>query len=124
MNVFMILVSFACDTLALVQDWETKWNAPLGYQWELFSMAFFGSDICLNFNVQYFDTDAGQLVSDRRCIALHYIKSFFFLDVLTSFPWLRLVSLMGSGDGSMNGSLRVLKVLKMYKIVRILKFGR
>jgi hypothetical protein len=39
-------------------------------------------DICLNFHVARFKD--GQLVTDRRQLALDYLKGYFFVDLLSS----------------------------------------
>jgi hypothetical protein len=41
----------------------------------------FFTDICINFFSSYYDDD-DRLVSDRKLIAISYIKSWFFFDLL------------------------------------------
>ena len=44
-------------------------------------------DIVVRFFVAYRDSHSYRLVSNRKLIALRYIKSRFFLDLLGCFPW-------------------------------------
>lgn len=53
---------------------------------ELASDIIFWIDMALNFNTATIDKD-GKLVTSRRLIAIAYIKGFFFLDLVASFPF-------------------------------------
>jgi len=46
---------------------------------------FFILDVFLNFNIAYYDK-TNKIVSKRRSIAEHYLKGFFWIDLLTSIP--------------------------------------
>jgi len=65
-------------------------------------------------------------VSDRRVIAKHYIKGWFWLDVVSvgvsGFDIISLV--MGNSDFSKFKVLRVLRVLRLIKLVRLVRASR
>lgn len=46
---------------------------------------FYLIDIFVNFNTAYISK--GSIVNQRFKIAKHYIKNWFFLDILSSFPY-------------------------------------
>ena len=43
-------------------------------------------DIIITFNSAYID-EADQLVTERKKIAVKYLKSWFFVDLISSFPF-------------------------------------
>ena len=71
-------------------------------------------DICINFNLA-FETSEGHWVEKRRDIAVHYFKSYFIIDFLTSIPigWF-----VQSSSGSFNKLLRLLKLPKILKSMK------
>ena len=52
---------------------------------ELITTAFFCADMVLNFITPVHVN--GQLVTSRKGIAIHYLKGWFILDLLSIFPW-------------------------------------
>ena len=61
--------------------------APAGwvaYDWFVFAVFF--SDCVLNFRTGYFG-EGGELVMNPGRIALHYLRTWFLVDVLSTLPW-------------------------------------
>ena len=52
---------------------------------DLFFDVFFGLDILINFISSYYD-EKNQLVFTLKEIVLNYLKSYFFLDLISCFP--------------------------------------
>ncbi|EKX48845.1 hypothetical protein GUITHDRAFT_105469 [Guillardia theta CCMP2712] len=78
-------------------------------------------DVVVNFNTSYLDSEAF-LVKNRMDIAMHYLKSWFLLDFLTSLP---IDSFLCAGGSESNpGFLRVVKVIRLIKIVRFVRVKR
>jgi hypothetical protein len=87
---------------------------------------FFIVDIVLNCLTAYHDPD-GSLVTDRRAMALQYLKSWFFIDVVSSIPVDLILewSQIGSDGGASNlGAAKILKTSKIVKTIRLAKMAR
>mmetsp|Transcript_142796 Transcript_142796/g.274191 ORF Transcript_142796/g.274191 Transcript_142796/m.274191 type:complete len:531 (+) Transcript_142796:1-1593(+) len=70
-------------------------------------------DIVLNFFTAYFAEDE-EYVDDRQRIAQHYLRGWFLIDFLSSFPF----SYCGLNAGE---HMEVLKILKLGKLLKIVK---
>lgn len=84
---------------------------------------FFMFDILLNFNIGI--TIKGKYVNKRKIIAKEYIKTWFILDVISTFP----LSLVIKEDNINNSNriirvARISKLSKLSKIFRLLKISR
>ncbi len=85
---------------------------------------FFLCDILVSFNTKcyaYGGADAGVLIEDRREVAIHYLKSWFFVDLSTSLPLSPVICLCTGGQGDLNAS-RIIKIMRLLKIARFIKF--
>ena len=60
-------------------------NKGFLYYLDTISQVWFIIDIMLNFNTGY--SEKGVLIMNRRKIALFYLKSWFAIDLLASFPY-------------------------------------
>jgi len=78
---------------------------------DFFVNVFFITDILLNFNTAFFYR--GNLVRSRRLIAKRYLKFWFWVDLLGSFP----VFYLSSSEGSLIKLLRLFRVLKVKKLL-------
>jgi hypothetical protein len=85
---------------------------------EYLTTALFGFDIIFNFN-RAFLNKKDELVTDRKVIAIKYIKSWFFLDFVSFFPFF-IFSKINSKLG-ITISLKTLKILKVLNIVRLIR---
>lgn len=52
--------------------------------------AFFMFDIVLNFNLSYYER--GDLIVERKLIAINYLKLWFWIDFVAVFPYDELLS--------------------------------
>lgn len=78
---------------------------------ELISTAFFCADMVLNFITPVHVN--GQLVTSRKGIAIHYLKGWFILDLLSIFPW----AIFGPAwEG-----VRLLRLLRLAHIARFMR---
>ena len=84
---------------------------------EYISTGIFGIDIMINFNRAYLNKKKMFEVS-RKKIAKKYLKTWFFIDLLSFFPFF-LFSEFGKFGLSMG--LKTLKFLKILNIVRLLR---
>lgn len=80
-------------------------------------------DVIITFFSAYYD-DAGNIITDRRKIALNYIKTWFFIDILACIPF-DLIT-MGTNDEEQNtdynGMLRLLRLPRLWRLIRISRF--
>ncbi len=61
---------------------------PLGWLvTDILVDCIFLSDIVLNFLTGYREKQSAHLISDCRSIAMNYIKSWFFIDLISIFPF-------------------------------------
>ena len=79
-------------------------------------------DVVLQFFVPFNHPVTHELVSDNRSIALRYMKSWFFVDFISIFPW----DLVGSGDpnASRLALFRVVRLLRLAKLLRVVRANR
>lgn len=84
-------------------------------------------DIVVTFNSGYYKK--GVKILDRRWITFNYLKSWFLIDVLASFPYNYTVELILTDDPNSSVSslaiaprlLRMIKIVKFLRILRLLR---
>ena len=64
---------------------DIEQNSPWFFT-ELVIDFLFMLDILVNFNSAYYDTN-GNLVKDRKTIVISYIRTWFLIDFVASFPF-------------------------------------
>ncbi len=88
--------------------------------------AFFISDLLLNFNTGYYLR--GNLVVDRSEIASNYLKSWFVLDFMASFPYTYILDAAGVGDDNSSSrvsqSTRIIRILRFFRFIRVIRLIR
>ena len=80
---------------------------------------FFIADVALQFNKGF--SEKGTLVLHRPTIVRSYIRTWFLLDVLASFPY-SWVTGGGSASSRAPQLLRLLKFVRFLRVLRILRF--
>ena len=78
---------------------------------------FFIADILVTFNTAVIEASTNTPTIDRKIIAKVYVKGFFFIDFISSFPF----DLIAPSIGSANRLLRILKIPRLIKIVKLMK---
>ena len=66
----------------------------------------FFTDIFLNFRVARFDRQTGTWITDRKAVALIYVRSTFLIDFLSTVPW-DLLSFVVDVGNSINPAIDV-----------------
>eukprot|EP00505_MAST-04D_sp_SCG-Rhode-Island_P003336 Stramenopile-MAST_4_protein_3336 len=79
--------------------------------------SLFVIDVFLNFNTMLVRNN-GDLVKDRKIIAAGYLERWFWFDFLAIFP----LELLIPSSGSLNVWRRFLKIPRLFRIARIVKF--
>ena len=68
-------------------------------------------------------SQAGRLETDPKIVALNYLKSWFFIDLLASIP-IDLILLLATGSTSGASLNKLFKLLRGVKLMRILRMSR
>lgn len=123
-NVWNTVISIVLLYVTFVMTFELAFiDEPSTYFLvsEYLTTAFFGFDILFNFNRAYSDKK-DTLVTSRKKIALNYLKSWFFLDLVSFFPFF-MFSKVNSKLGITIGlkTLKILKVLNIVRLIRLIK---
>jgi hypothetical protein len=83
--------------------------------------AFF-IDMCLTFNTAYLDQRLERYVYDRRAIATHYLKFWFWVDFVSTVPIDDIVSLLSAS--SHKASLQAIRAVRILRLGRLAKLQR
>ena len=86
----------------------------------------FGIDIILNFCTAYVDPKTGSLVVDRKRIAIHYVKTYFFIDLIATIPFGLILPQGGNAKALNKGGkvMRLPKLVKFLRLFRLVKLAR
>jgi hypothetical protein len=97
---------------------------------------YFLVDLLVNFNLAFYDRERDRWVLNLWPIAVQYIKGWFFLDLISCFPF-EAVVMMNNGatlgeifiysasrDKSGSMVIRMAKLLRLPRLLRMLRFGR
>lgn len=88
-----------------------------------FITAFFFIDILLSFNTAYYQ--GGSIVSSRKEISKNYIKYWFWLDLMSTFPYDVIIGDQTTGNQkSVTSAAQLLRILKFYRILRLLRLAK
>ncbi|KAF4674306.1 hypothetical protein FOL47_009458 [Perkinsus chesapeaki] len=108
----MILILYECIVIPYRLSFEQK---PKGgwLVWETFIAVFFILDVSINFLTAYYDS--GVMEHRLAMVSRHYLRHFFLLDFVASFPydWIAPES-----------DLEGVQLLRFFKFVRLLKVLR
>ena len=74
----------------------------------------------INFRTAIFNETS--LVTDARVIATTYIRGWFLVDVIASFPFDLLLS-TDSSSSKAGGGFRLARLLRLGRLVRVAAFG-
>ncbi|XP_050522318.1 potassium/sodium hyperpolarization-activated cyclic nucleotide-gated channel 1 isoform X2 [Daktulosphaira vitifoliae] len=107
-------------------DFDTRWII-----FNCLSDTIFLVDIMVNFKTGILQTDTCEQVTlDPKVIAKNYLKSWFFLDLISSLPldYLFLMFNQNVGEGIQilhaGRALRILRLAKLLSLVRLLRLSR
>lgn len=60
--------------------------------------SLFGIDIIMNFFTTFFHPTTGEEISDKKEIAINYLRGMFFLDVMSTVPFDSIAGLYFTED--------------------------
>jgi CRP-like cAMP-binding protein len=90
---------------------------------DLFIDVCFLADIFVNFFTAY-QNRFGHIVTDRSKIASRYVKSWFLLDVVSTFPFHMVIDDRSANIASLAKVPRLLKLIRLLRFLRLLKAYR
>ncbi|KRT84540.1 ion channel, partial [Oryctes borbonicus] len=107
-------------------DLSTRWIA-----FNCLSDTIFLIDIVVNFRTGIMQQDnAEQVILDPKLIAKHYLRTWFFLDLISSIPldYIFLIFNQDFGESFQilhaGRALRILRLAKLLSLVRLLRLSR
>eukprot|EP00930_Biecheleria_cincta_P019961 TRINITY_DN15106_c0_g1_i1.p1 TRINITY_DN15106_c0_g1~~TRINITY_DN15106_c0_g1_i1.p1 ORF type:complete len:718 (+),score=91.72 TRINITY_DN15106_c0_g1_i1:123-2276(+) len=120
----LIVVAFLITSVEVGFDLQPREGYGFHYLLAVSIDVFFLIDILLNFNTACY-TENGFLLFERRQVVCHYLKTWFPIDLLASFPYrLVLDSASGASGPKMLRLLRVTKVFRLFAALRMLKLHK
>ncbi|XP_065052171.1 potassium voltage-gated channel subfamily H member 8-like isoform X2 [Rhopilema esculentum] len=78
---------------------------------------FFIVDIFINFRTTYIDKKSGRIITQKKMIALHYLKRWFIVDFLAALPFEALYFIDHSW-GFLVSLLKTGRLLRLFRIAR------
>lgn len=84
-------------------------------------------DIGINFRTGYVSSKLDKLVLDPHSSAIHYLKTWFVIDLLSTLPIDYIYQLWNDGtiaSGSLFLTLRILRLTKLLSLLRLLRVAR
>lgn len=81
----------------------------------------FAIDIILNFFTAY--DRAGVLVTDRKAIRRHYIRTWFVPDVISAFPW-DILGLAIQDDFSKPNILKLPRFIRLVRLIKLIRLAK
>lgn len=120
-SIIMFLILFYTLTITpFLVCFTDEVDGPLTYL-NLTIDILFCSDIVLNFFMVY-ENDEGMLVTKRSEIIKHYLKTWFFIDFVSSIPFQYIEQTIMTKN--YNKLFRLLRLPRLYKLVRVFKVNR
>jgi len=108
---FDVVVMISVLVTAFVLPVDVAFGSKLAQELETFVDVVFISDVCLQFFSGY--VKIGYPILSVRAIATKYVKGWFFIDVLASFPF-----------EVFDSSLKTLQLIKVVRLLRIRRMLR
>jgi hypothetical protein len=82
---------------------------------------FFVLDIFLNFVLAYYDD--GELVQDWKFIARNYLRTWFFVDFISTYNFL-IVFALNMAKAKLLTNLRALRLFRLFKLLNLVKLRK
>lgn len=81
-------------------------------------LSIFVVDMVVNFNLAYYNA-MDEIVQDRWSIAVHYLRFWFWIDLLGVFPFYMVALAIAGQVGQNNTLTEYLALLRLFKMVRL-----
>lgn len=87
---------------------------------DIFITVYFFIDIILSFNTAYYQ--GGSIIASRKEISKNYLKYWFWLDFMSTFPYDMVIS--DSNNSKVSSAAQLLRILRFYRILRLLRLAK
>lgn len=87
---------------------------------EYITTVIFIFDIFVNFNKVYFN-EKNDFVVSRKTIACHYLKCWFWIDLIAAFPFFMLNSYIDPTVAEALRGFKLLRIMTIFKLFRLFK---
>ena len=111
---FGILIIIATAYIPFKIAFTDEVDGSFDFGFEIFIVVVFCTDIMLTFNTAVFNELTGLLITDRWQIARRYLKFWFWVDLLSSFPFDLIIS-------EVDGSSADVSYFPLFRILRYAK---
>jgi len=116
----LVLISYTSFSTPLQVAFESETDT-FGVQFwvdRAFDILFF-IDLGLQFFVSYEDPQSGNQVFNHRLIARHYLSFWFWLDLVSIFPYDLVALFLGNQDLGNLGTLSIIRMFRMLKLFKL-----
>lgn len=106
-----------CLTLyaAIVTPLSVGFNVNTSLGMDIFLELVFVLDVIINFRTTYLDPDTREEITDKGKIAAHYMRTWFFPDLVSSVPLVTIITVIG---GNIDG-VKLFKLLRVFKLYQM-----
>ena len=87
---------------------------------EIITTCIFFLDLFVNFNSAYYN-NSGKLIISRRNIVIKYLKGWFFLDFIATFPFFLFTQIKAVYVTKIIKSSKLLKIINLARLIRMFK---
>ena len=112
---------------AIIVPFRTAFEEPVYWDfWTAFEFvldACFLTDMLVTMCSSYYKDDSGELVQSRKDILCSYAKSWFLVDLVSSFPF-SLLDLLVNDGSNYNTTTRLTRLSRLYKLARISRIAK
>ena len=118
-------IVFSVLTVPLQLAFASYLNSPDGYSLNLVDYCidgFFFADIVIAFNTVYYSAADEAYVAVRSRISHEYIRTWFFVDLISTVPFETFAALGSSASN--NSNLTIVRLVKTVRLFRLLKLAK
>lgn len=80
-------------------------------------------DMCATFNTAYMDAHLETYVYTRKKIAIHYMKFWFWIDLVSTVPFDDVVQLFASSQSQL-GAIRAVRILRLGRLAKLQRLNK
>ena len=122
-----LFVGLLIITSVIIVPLRLGFDLGLSTEWAAFDWStdfFFALDIAINFRTCFMD-DNQVLHTSTSLISSHYLKGWLFIDVVSTVPFDKIVSVFLNGDDSDQlRSLRLIRIVRLVRLAKLIKLLR
>jgi succinate dehydrogenase/fumarate reductase cytochrome b subunit len=90
---------------------------------EQFVLLVFALDIIATFNTAIVDVNSETLITNRKQIAIQYLKGWFWIDTLSTFPFGYMAAYVSGGTKNL-AALRAVRALRLFRVLKLFRVSK